>query len=287
MTPDLFEIARECGFDKAAALARGGDTLLVCLRHVPYFEMDDCESEISPYYFASQEGYRAAGALIARIEGLGYRASAAPEKVRLKPLAQQCGLGFIGLNTLCISREYGSDFFIAAFVTDMPCGERICPAYTSTVCAHCGLCARLCPAGALDGKGGFARERCLRQHMGREVPEELRALMGRRLLGCTACQDVCPFNAKRTAGQRPRQIREITALAPLLAYQEGDPWKQQRQRLAGANYMRPQRLCGQALLVAANTGRIDLLPQIGKLKAHENPAVAAHALWAEKKLQEI
>jgi epoxyqueuosine reductase len=108
---------------------------------------------------------------------------------------QLAGLGWIGKNTALINRRLGSWFFLAALLTteelaydeptDMDC------------CGACRACIEACPTGALIEPGAIDARKCisyLTVEMRGDVSDEDRKSCGKRLFGCDACQEACPWN---------------------------------------------------------------------------------------------
>ena len=109
-------------------------------------------------------------------------------------IAQKCGLGVRGRNTLLINEEIGSWFFIGYALTDLD----LAPSRPKEgSCLACGLCEKSCPGGALQG-GRIDLNRCasyLTQKKGALTPgeEEIIKKSG-FIFGCDICQSVCPMN---------------------------------------------------------------------------------------------
>jgi epoxyqueuosine reductase len=119
-----------------------------------------------------------------------------------KPLALACGLGRQGRNSLVITPEAGSLVIIAAMTLPFPL-ESDAPESGRSVCIACSFCAEACPTKAIRQEGGIERNRCIQWYAsGNEnsVPRHIAEKWGRRLYGCTVCQDVCPHNKKPIRG---------------------------------------------------------------------------------------
>jgi epoxyqueuosine reductase len=130
-----------------------------------------------------------------------------------KPLAIASGLGAPGRNGLVITPEAGSRVIIAAMTLPFALeGDGPLSGKPFPLCGGCSPvapCIRACPTGALRGDGSIARERCIQWYAsggdiqagsGRGVPPEVAAKWGRRLYGCTCCQDACPHNRGPLSG---------------------------------------------------------------------------------------
>jgi len=113
-----------------------------------------------------------------------------------KQYAAVCGLGTVGKNTLLIHPQFGSKFFLGAFLStelleSTPLPEPFDP------CGNCRRCLDACPTGALRESFVLDARRCLSYwtlvHRG-ALPEEMAEQRGGRFLGCDTCQSVCPHN---------------------------------------------------------------------------------------------
>jgi epoxyqueuosine reductase len=154
--------------------------------------------------------------------------SPAPEK----PAARACGLGALGRNSLIITPEAGSLVIIAAMTLpvklemDRPltaaeaAGEDCGMDETFPFCGACGReqppCKAACPTGAIRGDGKVDTEKCIQWYAsgnGATVPPDLVRHWGRRLYGCTECQDACARNRKPIPGVRTNE-------GPLPAYMD-------------------------------------------------------------------
>ena len=116
-------------------------------------------------------------------------------------LATRSGLGWRGKNTLTLSREAGSMFFLGEIYID------IALPITEPVTDHCGTCTScidVCPTQAIVAPYLLDARRCISYltiELAGAIPIELRPLIGNRIYGCDDCQLVCPWNkfAQRSA----------------------------------------------------------------------------------------
>lgn len=120
--------------------------------------------------------------------------------------AKYAGLGWVGKNTCIINEGLGSYFFLGVILTSQEVGSAIMAPLAADRCGSCTRCIDACPTEALTPYKLDAR-RCicyLTIEKRGEIPEELRAAIGRHIFGCDICQDVCPWNgAESLARQAP------------------------------------------------------------------------------------
>jgi epoxyqueuosine reductase len=123
-------------------------------------------------------------------------------------LAVEAGLGSLGRNGLVITEEAGSLCVIGAMTLPYPLGGAASvPVEPFPRCAACAPewppCAAACPTGALRGDGSLDRVRCIQWYAsggGEAVPPDVVRAWGRRLYGCTCCQDACIHNRRPIQG---------------------------------------------------------------------------------------
>lgn len=104
------------------------------------------------------------------------------------------GLGVRGLNSLLITKKYGSYVFIGEIVTTLQLDAEN---HAESSCTKCRKCIDACPSGAIM-ENGFDKTVCLSeitQKKGEltEKEKELMILCG-CIWGCDICQDICPMN---------------------------------------------------------------------------------------------
>ena len=129
--------------------------------------------------------------------------------------AKYAGLGWLAKNTCLINEGVGSWLFLGVIVTtvdlapSVPADEPPAP----DLCGNCRLCLDACPTQAFPAPYVLDATRCISYltiELRGAIPEELRASMGRAIIGCDICQDVCPWNRKapvtQLAGFQPRQL---------------------------------------------------------------------------------
>lgn len=225
------------------------------------------------------------------------------------------GLGFLGRNTCLIHEHLGSGFFLGVAPTNLevaglaPAGEPAAvPLYGATPrrtrpvgpvpatrCGTCTRCLDACPTGALDLTLGLDAHRCLSTwtiEWRGSAPENGRGDQGGILFGCDICQAVCPWNQRAAGRPDGPSLGEAyavdpahgeVALAELIAISE----EEFRTRFRRTPLWRahPEGLRRNALVVAANTDRRDLLALVEEACDADDPQTAATAVWAKGQLR--
>lgn len=205
--------------------------------------------------------------------------------------AARAGIAFTGRHTLSISGQYGSWFLIAEVLSTVRFPASSVPAHSHGACPlTCRRCIDICPTGALLGPHQIDASRCISyltiEHRG-TIPLDLRPKMGGWLFGCDLCQEVCPLNVRAQetverdfltdrAGPHP-SLQEILSL---------NTDEEFAKRFAGSPLARAGRrgLQRNACVVAANTGRQDLVPLLRHHATSFDRLIAEHAQWALERL---
>lgn len=204
-------------------------------------------------------------------------------------LAQRAGLGFIGKNTMLITKGMGSWVFLASVVSTL---ELPADAPDERTCGECRLCIDACPTQAITAPFELDPRRCIAYltiESERAIPEGLRPKMGGWIFGCDICQEACPHNTiKALPSPQPSPLYEgrgskgegWLTLSRILDIQSDEEF---RQGFEGTPLMRSGRegLLRNACVAAANLGRKDLTPRLLELsRSDSSPIVREHAAAA-------
>ncbi len=205
--------------------------------------------------------------------------------------AELSGLGYIGKNTMLISKKYGSWILLGEIITDAKLDYDLAFDRKKMVCGSCQKCQTACPTNALSQDYKIDASKCISyltiEHSG-SIPVELRPKIGNWLFGCDICQEVCPHNFRAKVSQEPDFLKPIAGeslnLKEILSIPNDETFT---QKFAGSPLMRAKRskLLRNACIVTSNLKRLDLLPEIQLLCQDSDPIIQEHAQWALKELQ--
>lgn len=222
----------------------------------------------------------------AEIGAFSYRAIADSAPLLEAVQAEKAGLGWRGKNTLILSREGGSMFFLGELLVDLPL--RI-DAPTSAHCGNCTKCLTTCPTQALSNPYMLDARRCI-SYLTIEfkgvIPESIRPLIGNRIYGCDDCQLSCPWNNfARPSRLDDFNVRNHLDQSQLLALFE---WDEETflTRLEGSPIRRighTQWLRNIAIALGnalRETNSEDIEAALRAQVAHPSALVREHVLWA-------
>jgi len=109
--------------------------------------------------------------------------------------ATRAGLGWIGKNSMLISKRNGSYFFIAEIITDLQ--MEYDSAMGGNYCGDCSRCMDACPTKAITSLREIDANCCISYQTienKNKIPEELNGKFENWIFGCDICQQVCPWN---------------------------------------------------------------------------------------------
>jgi len=202
-----------------------------------------------------------------------------------KALAARSGLGFYGKNGIIITRRNGSFVVLGEIVTDLDLEP---DTSLDMNCGDCTACIYACPTGAIRQPGFVDRRVCIQYISERRgtVPQDIRAVWGRRLYGCSTCQDVCPFNADIPAAAPEVSVGLVGAAVPL------DEVIRMREREFARRFDNNQigrRQCNairrNAVIAAGHSGLESLAEPVESCLNDPDPMIRGHAVWALAKIR--
>lgn len=117
--------------------------------------------------------------------------------------ASKSGIGWVGKNSLLLTRQRGSFYFLAEMIIDLPLN------YDGPIKDYCGTCTRCidaCPTEAITPYVVDA-SKCISYltiELKDEIPQQFKGKMKNWIFGCDICQDVCPWNSFSRKHQEPK-----------------------------------------------------------------------------------
>jgi len=201
--------------------------------------------------------------------------------------AKYSGIGWIGKNTCIINQQLGSWLFLGVILTSLDLAPSV-PAPDR--CGTCTRCIEACPTHAFSGPYQLDASRCISyltiEKRG-DIPEDLRAGMGRHLFGCDICQDVCPWNRRAPVGTaseftpRPALINPpLTQIAAMSVEEFRETFRRSPVKRARFNGLRRN-----AAIAMGNSGNLQFTASLERLAQDDDPSVAEHSRWALEHLK--
>ena len=227
--------------------------------------------------------------LLMRLKEISGEDFKAESCVDTKPLPErfaafQAGFGFIGKNTMLLSRRFGPWLFLSEIVTNLDLEE---DAIEEGSCGTCVRCQKVCPTGALDADYQMDARLCIAyltiEHKG-VIPRELRPKIKDWVFGCDECLTVCPFTAHQTEAQTPELLPqsgtgEWLDFDELFGLTSNSIYEKRFEETALLRSSRKQML-RNACIVLGNSGRREAIPYLEKAMREESELVRIHAAWA-------
>lgn len=200
-----------------------------------------------------------------------------------RALARRAGLGWIGKNSMLITRAgFGSYVFLGEVLTDLALPP---DAPVDGSCGRCRICLDQCPTGAIVAPYVVDARRCISYltiELRGWIPRELRPLMGTWVFGCDVCQDVCPHNTLAGHGEidafAPRRDVAFPDLVELLHIDER-PY-QERFRRSAVKRAKRQGLRRNAAVALGNLRDPRAVEPLARALNDEDPIIRGHAAWA-------
>ena len=211
--------------------------------------------------------------------------------------AKYAGVGWIGKNTCIINQKLGSWLFLGVILTSLEVGSPVSAGPTvgpleltpdlaaPDRCGTCTRCIDACPTDALIAPYRLDSNLCISyltiEKRG-EIPEQMRAGLGRHVFGCDICQDVCPWNRRAPATRAPEFDARAGLVNPALAWLAEMSAEEFRETFRGSPIRRTKRsgLRRNAILAMGNSGNREFVPLLDRLTRDEDPVVGASARWA-------
>lgn len=138
---------------------------------------------------------------IGRVQGRAFVDSA---PVMERAWAKKSGIGWIGKNSLLLTREAGSFFFLAELIIDL---ELEYDGPLKDYCGTCTACMDACPTDAISDPYVVDGSKCISYftiELKEEIPVEVKGKFENWIFGCDICQDVCPWNKFSKPHDQPR-----------------------------------------------------------------------------------
>lgn len=220
-TMEYLQRNRELRADPRLLLPGTRSLIMVAMNYYPERKQDP-EAPQFAYYAYGRDYHKVVKKRLDQLlhymrEGLGLevegRAFSDSAPIMERYWAERAGLGWRGKNSLLIIPRAGSYFFLGELLVsiDLPPDSPM-----QSLCGRCTRCLQSCPTEAITQPGKIDARRCISYltiESKAEIPPELRERIGRRVYGCDACQQCCPWN--RFA--RPTTVADYAPREALLA----------------------------------------------------------------------
>jgi len=200
-----------------------------------------------------------------------------------REFAQKAGIGWTAKNTMIISREIGSYFFLAALLVNQPL--QYDTPFEADHCGTCTACLDACPTDAFVSPKVLDANKCISyltiEHR-TPIDVHLRPQMGDWILGCDICQEVCPWNRKpEPTGESV--FEPVEAFNPLSLVDLFDLTDEEfRARFRKTPLWRPKRrgVLRNAAIALGNEANPAAVSALSKGLNDEEPLVRGASAWA-------
>lgn len=199
-----------------------------------------------------------------------------------KPMAQRSGLGFYGKHGIILSKEFGSYIVLGEIITDLEI-EHDAPIPDS--CGNCRTCIEKCPTAAIVSPYVLNWEKCFQYltNWPGFIHESYRKLWGKRIYGCTVCQDVCPRNKKVKPKERipvDGRVGPSFPLIQLLKMSEKEYRVRFKKNQMAAKWIRFDCIRRNAIVALGNSGDPAAFDILVENLSDKEPMIRGHTAWA-------
>ncbi|KPK69621.1 hypothetical protein AMJ87_10210 [candidate division WOR_3 bacterium SM23_60] len=199
-----------------------------------------------------------------------------------KPIAQRCGIGYYGKHCIIITPTYGSWVVLGEIVTDIELEPN--PPLPLD-CGDCTSCMEACPTKAIIAPYVIDRRKCIQAltNWFGVIPEEIAQVWGKRLYGCTTCQDVCPKNVDVKPNRPRTDVGYVGSSFPLfeiLRMNDRDYRTRYPNNQVTAHWIRFKAIQRNALLCLASTSDKAGIPVLKEFAKCNDRILAQTAQWS-------
>jgi epoxyqueuosine reductase len=197
-------------------------------------------------------------------------------------------VGFIGKNSLLITRETGSRCILAGMVIHAK--EISVPIRSRSIdpipygCGNCTICMQQCPTGAIVSPGIVDNTTCIQGLAAQNVPvtPDIMTLWDGRLYGCRGCQDHCPYNRRTVPGVDTSIgfIGPTLSLSFVLTSSAEQLSAYFRKTVLGMRWIDLRAIQRNAIIAAGNLRAGALLPPLQCIKNSSSEVLRQTAAWA-------
>ncbi|MCC6508782.1 MAG: tRNA epoxyqueuosine(34) reductase QueG [Pirellulaceae bacterium] len=204
-----------------------------------------------------------------------------------REFAEAAGLGWVGKNTLLLNRTWGSYFFLAALLTNLPL--RLDEPYSKNYCGTCQACLKACPTDAFPQAYVLDARRCISyltiEHR-EAIDPELASRMGDWMFGCDICQEVCPWNRRAATSPTalPHPFPSLSPASLVEILQLNDDQFKRLYRQTPLWRAKRRGIIRNACLVLGNQRYRAALSALETLLGDEEPLIRGAAVWAIDKI---
>ena len=199
----LIKFLKQFNIDFCAVIDKDITDIVFMLPYKPFKDYPKNCAVIDSFYIASNTLYNKVKEIENVLINNGYEIVKRP--LHLKKIAEQGGLGSVLDNMLLVNKKYGSKVTLQG-LSVLGKFEYIANDKVEKICPTCRKCDKVCPNNALNC-GNFTRENCIRHKQ--DFSKEYFAIIGNRVLGCSECQKVCPYNCHIEEVVMSKEIEQI------------------------------------------------------------------------------